>query len=93
MITDGSQRIDPGQAPDGLVFRITRGDDRVVVCFEPVPNMDVLDDDDMRRMTERHQRIAYDTVETGGAAIMEIFDGDTGECTGAVVVLSVDDLA
>ena len=82
-------RIDPGTAPEGLVFRVTRGDG-VVVWFDPVPAMDDLTDDDLSLLTERHSEVARANAAPGHPSVLHVFCGDTGICTGTFVIVAGD---
>lgn len=62
------------------MFRFMRSDG-VVVWFETMPDMDHMSGQAMAAMVDRHHDIVNGVTTPGAPSRMQIFDGDTGECT------------
>jgi hypothetical protein len=86
--------VDPGLEPGGLVVRVRRHDD-TVVWFQTVPRDDVTavanDPDRTDDVVGPHRQVAYDNATPGAPAVLEVFDGDTGELIAASVFIALDD--
>jgi hypothetical protein len=75
------ERIDPGRAPGGLVFRLTAGG-RVWVEYG------ITAEDhgaEVERDAERDALQAVELAERFGESRLFVYDGDTGECVSTAV--------
>lgn len=82
--------IAPGVAPGGLVFRIT-ADDGTVLSEEAITEEDI---DLAELMASRQGTIAGEHVDrVGRPTVLYIFDGDSGQCIGALVSSAERDMS
>jgi len=76
---DPWERIPPGMAPGGLVFRLTAAGR--IFAEHPVAELEGID-----KLAEADGDLANYLVELYGQAVNYVYDGDTGECVQTVIV-------
>jgi hypothetical protein len=74
------ERIDPGQAPGGLVFRLT-ADGRVWREYGITPDTDT----HTPEQAEADALQAIELADRYGESRLYIYDGDTGECVSTAI--------
>jgi hypothetical protein len=83
-MADPWERIPPGTAPGGLVFRLTAAGRR----FAEHP---ITDPDTIAEIAAGDGALARYLVDVYGEARNYVYDGDTGECVLTVIVGGDDD--